>query len=119
MALLVLPGFAIQRSGVHWLFAAGYFVAITGITYALYASDKERAVKSEWRISESMLHLAEALGGWPGAYIAQRRLRHKCSKGSYMATFWVIVLLHQVIALDFLMGWVLVRKVAILLGSVF
>jgi uncharacterized membrane protein YsdA (DUF1294 family) len=49
------------------------------------------------------------LGGWPGAFLAQRRLRHKCSKASYQFLFWIIVLAHQFAALDSLQDWRLSR----------
>ncbi|HSH15989.1 MAG TPA: DUF1294 domain-containing protein [Verrucomicrobiae bacterium] len=52
------------------------------------------------RVSEANLHLLELLGGWPAALLAQRRLRHKCSKGSYQFMFWLIVLGHQFVAGD-------------------
>jgi uncharacterized membrane protein YsdA (DUF1294 family) len=51
------------------------------------------------------LHLLELLGGWPGAFIAQRRLRHKCSKRQYQVVFWAIVLLYQTTAFDSLQQW--------------
>ena len=51
------------------------------------------------------LHLLELLGGWPGAFLAQRRLRHKCSKGSYQFVFWLIVLGYQFAAYDSLQHW--------------
>jgi len=51
-----------------------------------------------------MLHLAELLGGWPGAFLAQRRLRHKCSKVSYQFAFWCIVGLFQLVSTDFILG---------------
>ena len=41
----------------------------------------------------------------PGAILAQRRFRHKCAKGAYQFTFWVIVLLHQSAAYDSLHDW--------------
>jgi uncharacterized membrane protein YsdA (DUF1294 family) len=78
----------------------------------VYAADKNRVRRGEWRVPEQMLHLVELIGGWPGAFVAQRRLRHKCSKASYQIVFWVIVLAQQFVALDFVLGWVLVRKVA-------
>jgi hypothetical protein len=31
------------------------------------------------------------MGGWPGAFVAQRRLRHKCVKRKYQIVFWLIV----------------------------
>jgi len=45
------------------------------------------------------------LGGWPGAFLAQRVFRHKTSKLSYQVVFWAIVLVYQLVALDYLTGW--------------
>jgi len=45
------------------------------------------------------------LGGWPGAFLAQRRFRHKCSKVSYQVVFWVIALTYQLVAFDSLQEW--------------
>jgi len=61
------------------------------------------------RLCEGRLHLLELLGGWPGALLAQRRLRHKCSKGSYQFVFWLIVLVYQFAAFDSLQNWQLSR----------
>ncbi len=74
-------------------------------TYALYADDKSRARQGSWRISEKTLHLCEFLGGWPGGFIAQRKLHHKNRKQSYQITFWAIVVFHQVLCLSWLVGW--------------
>ncbi len=49
--------------------------------------------------------MLELIGGWPGAFLAQRVFRHKISKRSYQVEFWIIVLLHQFLALDSLFGW--------------
>lgn len=73
------------------------------LTFALYADDKSRARKGQWRLPEKTLHLCELLGGWLGAFVAQRRLRHKSSKGSYQVVFWVIVAVHIVFWLDWLL----------------
>lgn len=62
--------------------------------FLLYARDKLRAIRGAWRIPESTLHLVEALGGWPGAYVAQQTMRHKTVKESYQVVFWFIVLVH-------------------------
>ena len=51
------------------------------------------------------MHLLEILGGWPGALLAQRRLRHKCCKGSYQVMFWLIVLAYQFAAYDSFHNW--------------
>ncbi|MCC5609079.1 cold shock and DUF1294 domain-containing protein [Nostoc sp. CHAB 5834] len=72
------------------------------ITFAQYADDKSRAKQGRWRISEKRLHLCEFMGGWLGAFIAQRSLRHKSSKVSYQVVFWVIVAIHIIFWLDWL-----------------
>ncbi|NJM99144.1 MAG: DUF1294 domain-containing protein [Phormidesmis sp. RL_2_1] len=66
------------------------------VTYALYADDKSRAKRKDWRTSEQTLHLCELTGGWLGGFIAQRVLRHKSKKESYQAAFWVIVIIHYI-----------------------
>jgi len=75
--------------------------------------DKKRARAREWRISERFLHLLELAGGWPGAFLAQRGLRHKCSKGGYQFMFWLIVIAYQFAAFDSLQNWQLSRKIGI------
>jgi uncharacterized membrane protein YsdA (DUF1294 family)/cold shock CspA family protein len=103
--LLVLPAIALHRSGVglHW--AGAYLLVLAALTYGSYAMDKRRAQTQDWRLPETRLHLLELLGGWPGAFLAQRQLRHKCSKASYQFVFWLIVLLHQFAAVDSLQNW--------------
>jgi uncharacterized membrane protein YsdA (DUF1294 family) len=105
--LLVAPTMAAWRiGGVNLLaYVAGAYGVASALTYFLYASDKQRARRTEWRIQESTLHLFEFMGGWPGAFLAQRRLRHKCSKVSFQLAFWLIVALHQYVAVDSLMDW--------------
>jgi uncharacterized membrane protein YsdA (DUF1294 family)/cold shock CspA family protein len=66
------------------------------VTYALYADDKSRAKRQDWRTSEQTLHLCELAGGWLGGFIAQRILCHKSRKKSYQAAFWVIVVIHYI-----------------------
>ena len=68
------------------------YAVMSLITYAVYAHDKKCAREGRWRTSESTLHFLELLGGWPGALLAQRRLRHKCRKLSYQIVYWFIVL---------------------------
>ncbi|MBD1864379.1 DUF1294 domain-containing protein [Trichocoleus desertorum] len=67
---------------------------MSGITFALYADDKSRAQQGRWRIPEKTLHLCELMGGWLGAFIAQRKLRHKSIKVSYQSTFCAITAVH-------------------------
>jgi len=86
------------------------WVLVSVTTYGLYALDKVRARDEELRVPEVMLHFAELIGGWPGAFLAQRRLRHKSRKVSYQLVFWLIVLAHVYVATDYQFGWRLTRE---------
>ena len=103
--LLVLPVYAGYRLGPGFYWLGVVALVVSGITYWVYAVDKRRAEEGLWRIPETNLHLLELLGGWPGAFLAQGRLRHKCSKGSYQFVFWLIVLAYQFVAYDSLHNW--------------
>lgn len=105
VGLLLLPMIALHRRGVEFQWVAIYGLVLNALTYWVYAIDKQRAEQGEWRVSEAALHLLELLGGWPGAWLAQRRLRHKCSKGSYQVEFWLIVLTYQFLAIDSFLNW--------------
>ena len=108
--LLVLPVYAVQRHGLISPWVGVVAVAMSGLAYWVYAVDKRRAEEGLWRVPEAQLHLLELLGGWPGAFVAQRRLRHKCSKGSYQFVFWFIVIIHQFVAFDSLHNWQISRE---------
>jgi len=60
----------------------------------VYALDKSAAKKGAWRTQESTLHLLSLAGGWPGALIAQQKLRHKSKKQSFRFVFWVTVIMN-------------------------
>lgn len=106
-----MPGLALHRASLHvdarWLLI--FCAALSVFTFMVYAADKARAKAEEWRVSEWALHSLELLGGWPGALLAQVLFRHKTSKFSYQFIFWLIVALHQVLAFEYVMDWVLVR----------
>ena len=61
------------------------------LTFIAYALDKSAAQSGQWRTKESTLHYLAILGGWPGAYLAQKYLRHKSKKKSFLTIFWVTV----------------------------
>ena len=75
------------------------------VAFLAYAFDKRSARRGDARTSEMRLHALELLGGWPGALIAQRLIRHKNAKASYQIVFWLIGLGH-------LTGWILVARLA-------
>jgi uncharacterized membrane protein YsdA (DUF1294 family)/cold shock CspA family protein len=70
------------------------YLVLSGLTIFAYAFDKSAAMNARWRTQEQTLHLLELLGGWPGALIAQQLFRHKSSKSSYQAAFWICVLVN-------------------------
>ena len=107
LALLVAPGIAALRltgTNEFW-FLVGWYALASVATYAVYAVDKRRAQAGGWREPETMLHLFALGGGWPGAFLAQQHLRHKCAKVSFQIVFWLIVSLHEFVAVDYLLGW--------------
>lgn len=68
------------------------------ITLCIYAYDKRQAGRSGWRVSEKQLHLFALLGGWPGALIGRRWLRHKSIKTRFRIVFWLTVIGHVALA---------------------
>jgi uncharacterized membrane protein YsdA (DUF1294 family) len=55
-------------------------LAFNIVTIGMYAWDKWRASRNAWRVPERTLITLALLGGWPGAYLAMKLLRHKTSK---------------------------------------
>lgn len=78
-----------------WFVLLAYSAA-SALSLALYAVDKSAAQNNRWRISENTLHLLSLAGGWPGAWAAQRMLRHKTRKTSFQRMFWLTALLNLV-----------------------
>lgn len=94
--LLVIPAFASV-----WLYVASrwpvkpivlmVYIGLSLMAFLAYAFDKSAAINGRWRTPEKTLHLLSVAGGWPGALLAQQLLRHKCSKPSFVAVFWITV----------------------------
>ena len=74
-----------------WKVVAGW-AAINAVTFVFYAADKAAAKRGGWRTPEAHLHLLALVGGWPAAAYAQRAFRHKTSKESFRATYWLTVI---------------------------
>ena len=70
------------------------YVLASAATFIAYAVDKSAARQGRWRTPESTLHGLALAGGWPGAWLAQRLLRHKSSKRDFLAVYRVTVLLN-------------------------
>jgi uncharacterized membrane protein YsdA (DUF1294 family)/cold shock CspA family protein len=64
------------------------------ITYWCYAQDKEAAQRGNRRISEQALHILSFLGGWPAAWLAQQKFRHKTQKQTFQYTYYCTIILN-------------------------
>ena len=73
---------------------AGFYAFACVVAFVAYAIDKSAAQNNRWRTQESTLHLLGLVGGWPGAYLAQRLLRHKSIKAEFQSVFWVTAALN-------------------------
>ena len=110
-ALLVAPGLALRlfarTNDLRLIVGAGAVISL--LTFLVYWEDKRRMRAARWRVPANTMHFMELIGGWPAAYLAQRLLRHKRGRFSYQLTFWLIVGLHQFVAVDYLCGWPLLK----------
>ncbi|MBE9004862.1 cold shock and DUF1294 domain-containing protein [Fortiea sp. LEGE XX443] len=107
LLLSIIPGLG----SIHLALTTGnripliLYPVMSLITFILYRDDKLRAKQKQWRVPEKTLHLCEFMGGWLGAFVAQRKLHHKSSKVSYQVVFWIIVTFHIV----FWLVWIIIK----------
>jgi uncharacterized membrane protein YsdA (DUF1294 family)/cold shock CspA family protein len=91
-ALAAIIGLAAYRAIP--MFLAGAYLAMSVVSYVMYLSDKMAAERNVRRTPENTLHLADLMGGWPGALVAQQQFRHKTIKQPFQFVFWVTVALN-------------------------
>lgn len=99
MRFLALLGFAaIVAGAMQWWAMPPEVMAIYALAsivcFGMYMSDKAAAKAGRWRTSESGLLLMGLACGWPGAVLAQKLLRHKSSKPSFMTSFYITVMIN-------------------------
>jgi uncharacterized membrane protein YsdA (DUF1294 family)/cold shock CspA family protein len=92
---------AVATGKLHFAVLVAYSLA-SCVAYLAYFLDKAASLKGRWRTPESTLHFFSVVGGWPGAMLAQRTLRHKTQKQSFQVTYWVTVVLNCAA-----LGWLL------------
>lgn len=101
------------------IFCAGYIVALAVLTlldllsgmmlllisimnvltYWFYAQDKEAAQLGNRRVPENTLHLLAFLGGWPAAWLAQQKLRHKTQKQPFRQIYFCTIAFNIILIL--------------------
>lgn len=64
---------------------------VNAATYWFYAQDKEAAQLGNRRVPENTLHILSFLGGWPAAWLAQHRLRHKTQKQPFRQIYFCTI----------------------------
>jgi uncharacterized membrane protein YsdA (DUF1294 family) len=67
------------------------------VTFAAYWVDKHIARTRATRDREATLHLLDALGGWPGGWLAMQWLPHKRKRPGFRRRFWLIAALHSLL----------------------
>ncbi|MCU4315678.1 DUF1294 domain-containing protein [Acinetobacter bereziniae] len=76
------------------------FVSIINVmTYWFYGQDKEAAQINQRRVPENTLHILAFLGGWPAAWLAQQRLRHKTQKQPFRKIYFCTIVFNILLIL--------------------
>ncbi len=108
LALSVLIGEL--PSFILWL-----YLVVSVLTFIAYSLDKQAAKKNDQRIPEKTLHVLALIGGWPGALVAQKMLRHKTIKKEFQIIFWATVVLNALVIFWLLLsedGGALLRSIS-------
>jgi len=85
---------AIVWSGLMPLMVPALYIIASATAFLLYAIDKAAARANRRRIPENTLHAIALCGGWPGAWIARRVLRHKTRKQPFRALFHLTLVIN-------------------------
>jgi uncharacterized membrane protein YsdA (DUF1294 family) len=85
------------------LLLAAAYALLSAAAFLLYARDKAAARANRSRVPERTLHLLALAGGWPGALVAQRTLRHKTRKRPFRLRFLATVILNSAALLAWLL----------------
>jgi uncharacterized membrane protein YsdA (DUF1294 family)/cold shock CspA family protein len=92
--MIIVTVLVVVRLAPWWVLP--WYLVMSVATFFVYGWDKVSARGGHWRTQESTLNGLALLGGWPGAWIAQHAWRHKSRKESFLAAFWVAVVLNLV-----------------------
>ena len=87
-----------------WLKTICFLILMNGIAFGMFAWDKWRSRNGGWRVPESNLLLAAAVGGSVGAIAAQQWLRHKTHKEPFRRILYGIAVVHGLVLLATLSG---------------
>lgn len=88
---VIVTGFA-DRQTLILLGLIFYYLAVSVVLFLMYGWDKRAARLQRQRIPERRLQILAFAGGWPGALLAMRWLRHKSYKPSFRRWFYFYLL---------------------------
>ncbi|HWU77908.1 MAG TPA: cold shock and DUF1294 domain-containing protein [Rhodanobacter sp.] len=91
-------GLAVWTGRLPW-FVIPAVIGLSAVTFLFYMGDKRAAIRDDRRTPENTLHVLALCGGWPGAWMAQKHLRHKSSKASFRRLFWLTVAINVCVLL--------------------
>ncbi|MBZ9611342.1 DUF1294 domain-containing protein [Rheinheimera maricola] len=118
IAFLITVLAALLFGRLPWVLPLLY-VEASIFTYWLYKADKDAAIAGHGnRLAEQSLQLFALIGGWPGAYLAQRQLAHKRSKLSFRREFGFVILGNALLVSWLLSPWgqAFLARMALLAG---
>lgn len=79
-----------------------YYLAINVVAFLVYAVDKHKAIKKQWRVPEATLLTLAAIGGAFGSWAAMQICRHKTQKKKFTIPVPFFVMVHILV-----LAWVL------------
>lgn len=71
-----------------------YYLLLSLLCFLVYFYDKQAAIQRRSRVAEKNLLLLSLIGGWPGALLAHKFLRHKSLKRPFLQWFFLMLVLH-------------------------
>lgn len=74
-----------------------YYISINFIAALMAVSDKRKAQKGKWRISEISLMLIGFAGGAFGELFAMKKIHHKTRHAKFMIGLPIAVFIHTII----------------------
>lgn len=96
LGFLAVLSITILLLKLSWLIL-GWYVLIGLITFGVYAKDKSSAKNNGWRTPENTLHTLAIFGGWVGASVAHKMLKHKSSKTSFRQIFYATIVINMIL----------------------
>lgn len=78
------------------IFLLFYLITVNIISFILFALDKRRARRKDWRISENILLLVSLIGGGTGSLMAMVIFKHKLSKKRFYIGVPIFIILNRI-----------------------